>query len=53
MMDISAHGRSTVVFAGRFHRGSAGGSEETADGILICLRNAFGSIQIKSEEESR
>ena len=35
MTEISAHGRSTSVFAGRFHRGSETGSGVTAEGMML------------------
>jgi hypothetical protein len=35
MTEISAQGRSTSVFAGRFHRGSGTGSGVTAEGMML------------------
>jgi hypothetical protein len=35
MTEISAQGRSTSVFAGRFHGGSGTGSGVTAEGMML------------------
>jgi tRNA A37 threonylcarbamoyltransferase TsaD len=35
MTAISAQGRSTSVFAGRFHRGSGSGSGATVEGMML------------------
>lgn len=42
MTEISAQGRSTSVFAGRFHRGSGTGSGATAEGMMLnCEKEEF------------